>query len=142
MLSSHDFSENFPPSVNSSDCRKENRSMPTDWLVTVADARAGLPAAPAQQFREVLVQGTARIGFYAPRRTDPQGPHQRDELYVVWRGAGRFERAGESRAFGPGDVIFVPAGMAHRFVDFDDDFAAWVIFYGPVGGEVAVASPG
>jgi hypothetical protein len=25
--------------------------------------------------------------------------------------------------------------MPHRFEDFTDDFATWVIFYGPEGGE-------
>jgi hypothetical protein len=34
-------------------------------------------------------------------------------------------------------VLFVPAGMDHRFVNFSGDFAAWVIFYGPAGGEKA-----
>ena len=109
--------------------------MTTEWLLTVADAVSRLPAPPAEQFLYLLEHGTAKIGLYAPRGVDPQTPHQRDEIYLVWRGQGSFERAGETRGFGPGDVIFVPAGMAHRFVDFDDDFAAWVIFYGPNGGE-------
>jgi uncharacterized RmlC-like cupin family protein len=37
--------------------------------------------------------------------------------------------------FGPGDFLFVPAGIEHRFVNFTDDFSTWVIFYGPKGGE-------
>ncbi|MEI9983949.1 MAG: cupin domain-containing protein [Aliidongia sp.] len=109
--------------------------MSTDWLISAAEALAQLPAPPAEQFLYLLEHGTAKIGLYAPRGTDPQGPHKRDEIYVVWRGRGSFERDGERRGFAPGDVIFVPAGMTHRFVDFDDDFAAWVIFYGPPGGE-------
>jgi mannose-6-phosphate isomerase-like protein (cupin superfamily) len=45
---------------------------------------------------------------------------------------------GEERyPFGAGDVLFVPAGMPHRFEDFSDDLAVWVIFYGPKGGEGA-----
>jgi mannose-6-phosphate isomerase-like protein (cupin superfamily) len=36
----------------------------------------------------------------------------------------------------PGDVLFVPAGVIHRFEEFTDDFAVWVLFYGPEGGEV------
>jgi mannose-6-phosphate isomerase-like protein (cupin superfamily) len=39
--------------------------------------------------------------------------------------------------FGPGDVLFVPAGVEHRFEDFSDDFVTWVVFYGPEGGEAA-----
>ena len=38
-------------------------------------------------------------------------------------------------AFGPGDLIFVEAGAAHRFEAFEEDFATWVIFWGPKGGE-------
>jgi mannose-6-phosphate isomerase-like protein (cupin superfamily) len=119
--------------------------MSSEWLIPAAAALAKLPAPPAEQFLYLLQHGTARIGLYAPRGNDPQGPHQHDEIYVVWRGHGGFERNGERRRFGPGDVIFVPAGMSHRFVDFDEDFAAWVIFYGPLGGEVPLPpedSPG
>ena len=32
-------------------------------------------------------------------------------------------------------LIFVPAGIEHRFENFTDDFSTWVIFYGPAGGE-------
>jgi len=112
--------------------------MTDDWLLTVAEAMARLPAPPAEQFLYLLEHGTAKIGLYAPRGSDPQGRHQRDEIYLVWRGHGTFERAGDSRRFGPGDIIFVPAGMAHRFIDFDEGFAAWVIFYGPPGGEAPI----
>ena len=42
---------------------------------------------------------------------------------------------GQRIAFGPGDVLFVGAKVEHRFEDFSDDFATWVVFYGPRGGE-------
>ncbi len=111
--------------------------MSTDWLLGVTDAVARLPAPPAEQFLYLLEHGTAKIGLYAPHGTDPQGPHQRDEIYMICRGTGSFERNGDRRSVVPGDVIFVPAGMVHRFVDFADDFAAWVVFYGPPGGEAS-----
>jgi mannose-6-phosphate isomerase-like protein (cupin superfamily) len=41
----------------------------------------------------------------------------------------------ERVAFGPGDLLFVPAGVAHRFEQFSDDLLVWVLFYGPQGGE-------
>jgi hypothetical protein len=33
--------------------------------------------------------------------------------------------------------LFVAAGQTHRFEDFSDDFAVWVFFYGPDGGELS-----
>jgi quercetin dioxygenase-like cupin family protein len=43
---------------------------------------------------------------------------------------------GEERTtFKQGDVLFVKAGIKHRFENFTDDFTTWVIFYGPDGGE-------
>jgi mannose-6-phosphate isomerase-like protein (cupin superfamily) len=54
---------------------------------------------------------------------------------VIAKGRGRFDNGGEVVDFGPGDALFVPAGRAHRFIDFSDDFATWVVFYGPEGGE-------
>lgn len=83
----------------------------------------------------LFVHGSLKVLLYAPKGSDRQIPHDRDEVYVVASGTGQFE-LGESRlAFSPGDVIFVPAGMEHRFVEFDNDFSAWVMFYGPPGGE-------
>ena len=40
-------------------------------------------------------------------------------------------------SFGPGDFLFVPAGLPHRFTDFGDTMSTWVMFYGPDGGENA-----
>ena len=79
--------------------------------------------------------GSMRVGVYAPREVDTQTPHLQDELYIVASGTGSFVKAGERTAFGPQDVLFVEAGVEHRFEDFTDDFATWVIFWGPDGGE-------
>ena len=68
---------------------------------------------------------------------DPQTPHDQDELYIVISGRGTFAKDGERRPFAPGDVIFVEAGATHRFEDFGADFATWVVFWGPSGGEAA-----
>jgi mannose-6-phosphate isomerase-like protein (cupin superfamily) len=37
--------------------------------------------------------------------------------------------------FEPGDVLFVPAGVAHRFEEFSDDLALWAVFCTPQGEE-------
>jgi hypothetical protein len=31
----------------------------------------------------------------------------------------------------------VPAGVEHRFEQFTDDLAVWVVFFGPEGGDAA-----
>ncbi|HEY6572923.1 MAG TPA: cupin domain-containing protein, partial [Candidatus Eisenbacteria bacterium] len=62
----------------------------------------------------------------------------RDEVYVVISGSGKFLNGVARRPFGPGDFLFVPAGVEHRFEEFSDDLAVWVIFYGPEGGEAGL----
>jgi len=85
----------------------------------------------------LLARGTLELGYYMPRGTDDQQPHEQDEVYIVRAGHGRFVLDGETQPFAPGDALFVPAGKPHRFENFSDDFAAWVVFYGPGGGEAA-----
>ena len=94
-----------------------------------------LPGPDGQRYIELFRHGTLSVEHYAPRLTEPQTPHTRDEIYVIISGSGRFRRGAEETTFGPGDVLFVPAGEEHRFVEFGDDFATWVFFYGPEGGE-------
>jgi mannose-6-phosphate isomerase-like protein (cupin superfamily) len=104
--------------------------------VTLVDALKGLSARKdGKRFLEVLTHGSLSVEIYAPRGHDPQTPHTRDEAYVVVEGRGEFIDGRDRYPFGPGDVLFVPAGVEHRFVDFTDDLVVWVIFYGPEGGE-------
>lgn len=102
---------------------------------TAAQADAALPPPPEEQYAIVFRHGTLELGLYAPRGTDPQGPHSRDEVYWVLRGSGWFVNGPSRNRFAAGDVLFVPAGAVHRFEEFTDDFQVWVIFYGPEGGE-------
>jgi mannose-6-phosphate isomerase-like protein (cupin superfamily) len=104
--------------------------------LTVSDGLARLPGSHGERFVELFHHGTLAVELYAPRQHDPQSPHTRDEVYVVVQGAGWFRNGSERHRFGPGDVLFVPAGVAHRFEDFSDDLAVWVFFYGPEGGEM------
>jgi mannose-6-phosphate isomerase-like protein (cupin superfamily) len=69
------------------------------------------------------------VEFYQPKGEDRQRPHDRDELYIIARGSGILELAGERHAFTSGDLIYVAAHAVHRFVEFSGDFAAWVVFW-------------
>lgn len=84
-----------------------------------------LPFISLFQSRELDVE------LYRPHKVDLQTPHDRDELYVVVAGSGEFICGTERRRFQAGDVLIVPAHVEHRFMDFSDDFATWVVFFGP-----------
>lgn len=75
--------------------------------------------------------------LYMPVELDRQSPHNRDEIYVVARGQAQFFNGRSTVAVAAGAFLFVPAGVEHRFVEFSEDFAVWVFFYGPEGGEGA-----
>lgn len=106
-----------------------------DGHLKISDGLTRLPTPDGKHFVELFTHGSLSVEMYAPRGTDPQKPHTRDEVYVVGSGTGKFRRGSEEVEFGPGDVLFVAAGVEHRFVDFSNDFATWVFFYGPQGGE-------
>ncbi len=107
--------------------------------ISVAEALARLPGPQGERFVALLNHGSLVVEIYAPRGVDPQTPHTRDEVYVVIEGSGDFVNGASRQPFGPGDLLFVPARVEHRFVDFTDDLVVWVIFYGPEGGEAASA---
>jgi mannose-6-phosphate isomerase-like protein (cupin superfamily) len=88
-----------------------------------------------KKFTVVMQHGSMQIEYFAPKNIDIQLPHLQDEIYVIASGNSDFYRNGERISCKTGDVIFVPAGMEHRFENFTSDFATWVIFYGPKGGE-------
>ena len=100
----------------------------------LSEARTA-PPEPGRRSALLLTHGSLELRYYAPRGTDPQTPHSRDEVYVVTSGHGWFVRGDKRVPFEPGDTLFVAAGVEHRFEDFTDDFGTWVIFYGPEGGE-------
>jgi mannose-6-phosphate isomerase-like protein (cupin superfamily) len=88
-----------------------------------------------ERFTEAFTHGSLLVELYAPRGTDPQTPHDRDEVYFVICGSGEFKVAGERKPFASGDALWVAAGVEHRFENFSADLAVWVVFYGPTGGE-------
>ena len=77
------------------------------------------------------------VGTYSIPRggVDDQSPHAEDEIYVVTSGQAGFEGPWGRVSVGPGAVLFVPAGEAHRFVDVTEDLALLVIFAPPYSGE-------
>lgn len=104
-------------------------------LIKLHEALRQLPGPQEDGYAELFKHGTLSVGIYAPKRTDPQKPHTRDEAYMVISGNGEFVFGDQRMKFGTGDFLFAPAGIVHRFEGFTDDLLVWVIFYGPEGGE-------
>ena len=90
-----------------------------------------LPWKPGRS-AEAFVDGDLEVRFTPRPSNGPQVPHLRDELYVVAAGTGHYRVNGTLSAVGPGDLLFAAAHTAHGFEDFSDDFAIWIVFYGPV----------
>jgi mannose-6-phosphate isomerase-like protein (cupin superfamily) len=103
--------------------------------MTPPNAHAQLKELLGREFVPIFRHGSLEVEYYKPVKVDRQQPHTRDELYVVISGTGEFIQAVDRKPFQPGEVLFVPAGVVHRFENFSDDFATWVFFYGPEGGE-------
>ena len=83
----------------------------------------------------IFAHGSLEVELYTPHGNDPQKPHQRDEIYFVARGEALFVDGDKRHSVRPGSFLFVPAGCPHHFEAFSSDFAVWVAFYGPEGGE-------
>jgi mannose-6-phosphate isomerase-like protein (cupin superfamily) len=62
--------------------------------------------------------------------TDRQQPHKEDEVYYVISGRGRIRVAGEDRAVKPGSLVFVAAGVEHRFHGIQEDLRV-LVFWAP-----------
>lgn len=101
----------------------------------LTEARA-VPVPKGQRSSLIMEHGSMSVRLYSPEQVDTQSPHEQDEVYVVASGGGWFVNGSTRHRFSAGDVLFVPAGVQHRFEDFEDNLAVWVIFYGPKGGEL------
>ena len=119
------------PERNFTISKDKRRVSVADALDAVSKIKEGIPSAFC------IEHGTLQVKMYRPAGQDPQKPHTRDEIYVIARGSGWFVNGTDRHPFQTGDVLFVPAGIEHRFVEFTDDFCTWVMFYGLEGGEAA-----
>jgi oxalate decarboxylase/phosphoglucose isomerase-like protein (cupin superfamily) len=106
-------------------------------VVSLVNALARGDPPPGNLAVPIFAHGSLEAELYTPRGIDRQRPHSRDEVYVVVSGNGQFFDGSERHPVGSGSFIFVPAGQEHRFEQFTSDFAVWVFFYGPEGGEVS-----
>ena len=88
-----------------------------------------------ERYLEFLQASTLSMGLYelAAGDTDPQQPHTEDEVYYVVNGRAMIQVAGEDRPVQAGTVVFVEAGVDHRFHSIEEDLTVLVVFAPPRG---------
>jgi mannose-6-phosphate isomerase-like protein (cupin superfamily) len=70
------------------------------------------------------------LAIWAAGSTDRQKPHREDEVYYVISGRGSIRVADEDRPVKPGSLVFVAAGVEHRFHDIEEDLRV-LVFWAP-----------
>jgi mannose-6-phosphate isomerase-like protein (cupin superfamily) len=109
--------------------------MPRIAHVSLSEAISKGPPPPGNLAVPIFAHASLEVEMYKPNGTDPQKPHDRDEIYLVARGSGIFFDGIKRHEIQFGSFLFVAAGQTHQFESFSSDFAVWVFFYGPIGGE-------
>ena len=81
-------------------------------------------------YYEFLRKPSISAGLYvlAAGRDDPQQPHTEDEVYHVVRGRATIRVADEDRPVRPGSVVYVAAGVPHRFHTIEEELEVLVVF--------------
>ncbi|MBM3264202.1 MAG: cupin domain-containing protein [candidate division Zixibacteria bacterium] len=101
-----------------------------DWAFYEIDDLRTQQAAQGRLYLEFLRIPTLSMGLYVLKAgtADPQTPHTRDETYYVVKGNGMFRVADEERSVQTGSVLFVRAGVEHRFHSITEDMEILVFF--------------
>jgi quercetin dioxygenase-like cupin family protein len=81
-------------------------------------------------YLEFLRTPSMSAGVYtlAAGSSDPQEPHQQDEMYYVLAGKARMQVGSEDQAIAEGSVIFVSANVDHRFHEVSEELTVLVFF--------------
>lgn len=87
-------------------------------------------ATSGKTYLEFLRIPEMSAGLYTVRAgdADPQNPHKQDEMYFVVSGRARMRIGSEDQPVSAGSVIFVEAGVEHRFHDIAEDLQVLVFF--------------
>lgn len=85
-------------------------------------------------YLEFLRRESMSVGLYVldAGADDDQQPHGQDEVYYVIEGRAVLEVDGDQRPVQPGTIIYVAAGVAHRFHSIASKVTA-LVFFAPPG---------
>jgi mannose-6-phosphate isomerase-like protein (cupin superfamily) len=84
-------------------------------------------------YLQFLRERNMSVGLYAldAGAVDPQQPHQQDEVYYVASGRALITVGLETTQVARGSVVYVPAGVAHKFHHITEDLRVLVVFSPP-----------
>lgn len=84
-------------------------------------------------YLQFLRERNMSVGLYALDRgtADPQKPHRQDEVYFVVSGRGSITVGDETTHIARGSVVYVPAGVPHKFHHITEDLRVMVVFSPP-----------
>lgn len=102
--------------------------MPTNWFQSSEIERSRAQA--GKRYLEFLRVPAMSAGLYVlpAGGTDPQKPHNEDELYYIVRGKARMRIGADEQAVSEGSLIFVAAKVEHRFFDVKEELHVLVFF--------------
>jgi len=83
-----------------------------------------------RRYLEFLRVDSMSAGIYSlpAGARDGQSPHKEDEIYYVLCGRARMQAGQEDYPVAPGSIIFVAAGVEHRFYEIAEDLSVLVMF--------------
>ena len=83
-----------------------------------------------EAYLQFLNAGSLSVGLYAlpAGGDDPQQPHAEDEVYYVVAGRATLRVGEEDRLVASGSIVFVAAGVEHRFHAIAEDLTLLVFF--------------
>ena len=84
-------------------------------------------------YLQFLRERNMSAGLYAldAGEIDRQQPHRQDEVYVVVSGRASITVGMETTQISRGSVVYVPAGVAHKFHHITEDLRVLVVFSPP-----------
>jgi mannose-6-phosphate isomerase-like protein (cupin superfamily) len=83
-----------------------------------------------EEYLQFLNAGSLSVGLYVlpAGGEDTQQPHAEDEVYYVVGGRATVRVGEEDRPVGPGSLVFVGAGVPHRFHGIAEELSLLVVF--------------
>lgn len=110
-------------------------------MTAFADYRAHTGAREDKHFKATLFEGErlmVGVNCLEPGQAQPVHDHaDADKVYIVMEGQGVFTVGGETRAAGPGEVVWASAGVPHGVENQAGERLTLIVGIAPPPGETS-----